>query len=224
MRLPMGIPDDARGDHMEAIAAIDQRLSEIQTRIASFAPRSTPIASAAASSLSGALASSANFYPEGTSFADVFASVTQSTGTSLSTAASQLNSNGVPTSLAGYGNGRIPDTSLAPLTGSSERMWAPAAQHLNELMADAKKAGVSISVTDAYRSYDDQVAVANSKGLYTQGGLAAAPGTSEHGWGLAVDLGLNATSQAWMKQHAKEYGFVDNVPREAWHWEFAPAS
>jgi hypothetical protein len=220
----MGIPDDARGDHMEAIAAIDQRLSEIQTRIASFAPRSTPIASAAASSLSGALASSANYYPEGTSFADVFASVTNSTGTSLSTAASQLNSDGVPTSLAGYGNGRIPETSLAPLTGSSERMWAPAAQHLNELMADAKKAGVSISVTDAYRSYDDQVAVANSKGLYTQGGLAAAPGTSEHGWGLAVDLGLNATSQAWMKQHAKEYGFVDNVPREAWHWEFAPAS
>jgi len=209
---------------MEAIAAIDQRLSEIQTRIASFAPRSTPIASAAASSLSGALASSANYYPEGTSFADVLASVTQSTGTSLSTAASQLNSDGVPTSLAGYGNGRIPETSLAPLTGSSERMWAPAAQHLNELMADAKKAGVSISVTDAYRSYDDQVAVANSKGLYNQGGLAAAPGTSEHGWGLAVDLGLNATSQAWMKQHAKEYGFVDNVPRESWHWEFAPAS
>jgi LAS superfamily LD-carboxypeptidase LdcB len=209
---------------MEAIAAIDQRLSEIQTRIASFAPRSAPIASAAGSSLSGALASSANYYPEGTSFADVFASVTQSTGTSLATAASQLNSDGVPTSLAGYGNGRIPEASLAPLTGSSERMWAPAAQHLNELMADAKKAGVSISVTDAYRSYDDQVAVANSKGLYTQGGLAAAPGTSEHGWGLAVDLGLDATSQAWMKQHAKEYGFVDNVPREAWHWEFAPAS
>ena len=209
---------------MEAISAIDQRLSEIQTRIASFAPRSAPIASAAASSLSGALASSTNYYPEGTTFADVFASVTQSTGTSLATAASQLNSNGVPTSLAGYGNGRIPEASLAPLTGSSERIWAPAAQHLNELMADAKKAGVSISVTDGYRSYDDQVAVANSKGLYSQGGLAAAPGTSEHGWGLAVDLGLDATSQAWMKQHAKEYGFIDNVPREPWHWEFAPAS
>ena len=209
---------------MEAIAAIDQRLSEIQTRIASFAPRSAPIASAAASSLSGALASSASYYPEGTSFADVFASVTQSTGTSLATAATQLNSDGVPTSLAGYGNGHIPETTLAPITGSSERMWAPAAQHLNDLLADAKKAGVSISVTDGYRSYDDQVAIAKEKGLYTQGGLAAAPGTSEHGWGLAVDLGLDATSQAWMKQHAKDYGFVDNVPRESWHWEFAPAS
>jgi zinc D-Ala-D-Ala carboxypeptidase len=27
-----------------------------------------------------------------------------------------------------------------------------------------------------------------------------------------------------MKQHAKEYGFIDNVPREPWHWQFAPAS
>ena len=209
---------------MEAMAAIDQRLSEIQMRIASFAPRAAPIASAAASSLSGALASSTTLYPAGTSFADVFASVSQTGGTSLAAAASQLNSAGVPTSLAGYGNGRIPESSLAPLTGSSERMWAPAAVHLNELMADAKKAGVSISVTDGYRSYDDQVAIAKEKGLYTQGGLAAAPGTSEHGWGLAADLALNATSQAWMKQHAKEYGFVDNVPRESWHWEFAPAS
>ena len=209
---------------MEAIAAIDQRLSEIQARIASFAPRSTPLASAAASSFTNTLASSAILYPEGTSFADVFASVSQTSGTSLATAASQLNAKGVPTSLAGYGNGRIPETSLSPLTGSNERMWAPAAEHLNELMADAKKAGVFISVTDGYRNYDSQVRVADQKGLYSQGGLAAAPGTSEHGWGLAVDLGLDATSQAWMRQHAKEYGFVENVPREPWHWEFAPSA
>lgn len=209
---------------MEAIAAIDQRLSEIQARIASFAPRATPLASAAASSLTNTLASSATLYPAGTSFADVLASVSQTSGTSLATAASQLNANGVPTSLAGYGNGRIPETSLSPLTGSNERMWAPAAEHLNNLTADAKKAGVSISVTDGYRTYDSQVRLADQKGLYSQGGLAAAPGTSEHGWGLAADLGLDATAQAWMRQHAKEYGFVENAPREPWHWEFAPSS
>lgn len=209
---------------MEAIAAIDQRLSEIQARIASFAPRSTPSAGATSGLNASTLASSSTLYPEGTSFADIFASVSQPTGTSLAAAAYQLNANGVPTSLAGYGNGRIPESALAPLTGSSERMWAPAAQHLNDLLADAKKAGVSVTVTDGYRNYDDQVALANNKGLYSQGGLAAAPGTSEHGWGLAVDLGLDATSQAWMRQHAKEYGFVDNVPREPWHWQFAPTS
>ena len=149
---------------MEAIAAIDQRLSEIQARIASFAPRSTPSAGAISGLSVGTLASSTPLYPEGTSFADVFGSIAQTTGTSLATAASQLNAKGVPTTLAGYGNGRIPESALAPLTGSSERMWAPAAQHLNDLLADAKKAGVSISITDAYRSYDDQVAHRQTKG------------------------------------------------------------
>lgn len=209
---------------MEAIAAIDQRLSEIQARIASFAPRSTPSAGATSGLNASALASSATLYPEGTSFADVLASISESSGTSLASAASQLNASGVPTSLAGYGNGLIPESSLAPISGSSERMWGPAAEHLNDLLADAKKAGVSISVTDGYRDLDSQVRLADQKGLYSQGGLAAAPGTSEHGWGLAVDLGLDPTSQAWMRQHAKEYGFVENVPREAWHWEFAPSS
>lgn len=208
---------------MEAIAAIDQRLSEIRARIVSFAPRPTPSAGATSGLYSSALASSSSLYPAGTSFADVFASVTQTSGTSLATAASQLNSAGVPTSLAGYGNGRIPETSLAPVAGSNEHMWAPAAEHLNDLLADAKKAGVSISVTDGYRDYDSQVRLADEKGLYSQGGLAASPGTSEHGWGLATDLDLDPTAQAWMRQHAKEYGFVENVPREPWHWEFSPS-
>jgi hypothetical protein len=43
-------------------------------------------------------------------------------------------------------------------------------------------AGVDIGVTDSYRSYDAQVDVARRKGLYSQGGLAATPGTSDHGW------------------------------------------
>lgn len=205
---------------MEAIAAIDQRLIEIQARIASFAPRTAALASASASTLT----SSTTLFPEGTSFADVMASLTQTSGTSLAAAATQLNAAGVPTSLAGYGNGKIPESALAPITGSSERMWAPAAQHLNDLLADAKKAGVNISITDGYRDYASQVHLADTKGLYSQGGLAAAPGTSEHGWGLAVDLGLDSNAQAWMQQHAKEYGFIDNVPRESWHWEFAPSA
>ena len=35
---------------------------------------------------------------------------------------------------------------------------------------------------------------------------------------------LNAKAQAWMKQHAAEYGFINNVPRESWHWAFRPKS
>jgi LAS superfamily LD-carboxypeptidase LdcB len=50
--------------------------------------------------------------------------------------------------------------------------------------------------------------------------LAATPGTSNHGWGLSVDLDLDATAQAWMRQNGARYGFVEDVPREPWHWTF----
>ena len=204
---------------MEAIAAIDQRLGEINSLIASLAPRS-PAQALGASGLRGSLATLA---APGTSFADVLASVSPG-GSSLGAAAAELNANGVPRALAGYGNGLIPESALAPINGSNQRMWAPAAEQLNKLMADAAASGVSISVTDGYRSYDSQVRVAAEKGLYSQGGVAAQPGTSQHGWGLATDLKLDATAQAWMRAHAKDYGFVENVPREPWHWEFAPAA
>ena len=54
----------------------------------------------------------------------------------------------------------------------------------------ARRDGVSIGVTDSYRSYGEQVDLARRKGLYSQGGLAAKPGTSDHGWGLSLDLDL----------------------------------
>ena len=219
---------------MEGISAIGQRMDQIHTLIASVATGVTPSGGvASARDLTGRLASSSTttqfisgaaltgLSQPGASFADVLASVSSPSQTSLAAAASQLNAQGVPRSLAGYGNGRIPSGALTPINGSNERMWTPAAEKLNALMADAKAAGISISVTDGYREYDSQVRLAKEKGLYSQGGLAAAPGTSQHGWGLAVDLGLNPNSQAWMRQHAKEYGFVENVPGEPWHWEFS---
>ncbi len=204
---------------MDGIHAIDARISEIHTRIASLTTRP---ASSAGTTVSGlaASASSTGYYPPGTSFADVLSGITGTNG--LAAAAGELNADGVPRALAGYGNGKIPESALAPITGSSERMWAPAAEHLNTMIAAAKAQGVTIGVTDGYRSYESQVRVASEKGLYSQGGLAAKPGTSEHGWGLAADLKLDATAQAWMRQHGSEYGFVENVPREPWHWEFVP--
>jgi zinc D-Ala-D-Ala carboxypeptidase len=87
-------------------------------------------------------------------------------------------------------------------------------------MSDAAAAGIEIGVTDSYRSYESQVDLARRKGLYSQGGLAATPGTSNHGWGLSVDLDLDATAQAWMRQNGARYGFVEDVPREPWHWTF----
>jgi LAS superfamily LD-carboxypeptidase LdcB len=92
------------------------------------------------------------------------------------------------------------------------------------MMTDAQKAGVHIGITDSYRPYAEQVDLARRKGLYSQGGLAAKPGTSEHGWGMAADLDLNAKATSWMKQHGADYGFVNNVSREPWHWAYKPAT
>ena len=44
--------------------------------------------------------------------------------------------------------------------------------------------GQNIGITDGYRSYDEQVACRLEKGS-----LCANPGTSNHGWGKAVDIG-----------------------------------
>lgn len=123
-----------------------------------------------------------------------------------------------PSSL--YRNGRIPAAALDPIGRGEHRLWGPAAASFTQLLAEAERAGVHIGVTDSYRSYDQQVDVARRKGLYSEGGLAAKPGTSQHGWGLAVDLDLDAAAQSWMRTHGGRYGFVEDTPREPWHWAY----
>jgi len=51
-----------------------------------------------------------------------------------------------------------------------------------------QKTGKKMTVTDGWRSYAVQVDLARRKGIYGQGGLAARPGTSNHGFGFAVDI------------------------------------
>jgi LAS superfamily LD-carboxypeptidase LdcB len=62
--------------------------------------------------------------------------------------------------------------------------------------------------------------------------LAAVPGTSNHGWALAVDLcggiqSFGTAEYAWMVANAPAFGW-SNPPwarpgqgrEEPWHWEF----
>lgn len=129
----------------------------------------------------------------------------------------------VPAELAVYGNGRIPPDALQTIGQGGHRLYAPAAQQWQRMVDAAAADGVTMRVTDSYRSYDQQVELAGRKGLYKDGGFAATPGTSNHGWGLAVDLDTDqGGALAWMQQHGHEYGFVEAVPREPWHWEFRP--
>jgi D-alanyl-D-alanine carboxypeptidase len=199
------------------IDKVNSRITDIQSRILALQGKvgAPPVTSAPSSSSSSSSASG-----------DSFASYLQDAVSSASSVSPgtdyTLNSKGIPTELAAYGNGKIPRTALSPVGNTGHRLWAPAASSLTSLMADAKKDGVTIGITDSYRPYDEQVDLAKRKGLYSQGGLAAKPGTSEHGWGMAADLDLDSKGQAWMRQNAARYGFVNNVSRESWHWAYKP--
>ncbi|QDW64258.1 D-alanyl-D-alanine carboxypeptidase family protein [Oerskovia sp. KBS0722] len=129
----------------------------------------------------------------------------------------------------GYSNGRIPLSALTQLSWSSGEYLRPdAASALASLTVQFRaRFGVNISVTDAYRSYDQQVALKAQKPH-----LAAVPGTSNHGWGLAVDLGssINGYQSAqhqWMRANAPATGWINpqwawqgNGREEPWHWEY----
>lgn len=90
---------------------------------------------------------------------------------------------------------QIPADALTSIGINNHRLYRPAADAFVRMVADAADAGVTIGITDSYRSYDQQVRLAEEKGLYRNGGLAATPGTSNHGWGLAVDFDLDDAAQ-----------------------------
>lgn len=133
-----------------------------------------------------------------------------------------VGADGVPEEYRALGNGRIPRELLAPVADTGHYLWPPAARALTDLIAAAAAEGVYVGITDSYRPYEVQVSLVERKGLYSEGGLAARPGTSFHGWGVAVDLVLDGAAQRWMRQRAVAYGFVEDVPREPWHWHFLP--
>ena len=125
-----------------------------------------------------------------------------------------------PRGLEGFSNGQIPLDRLVPIPGTSEQMWAPAAEAFTRMRGDARRQGIDLPVVDAYRPLHDQHRLAEELGLYKDGGLAAVPGTSQHGWGRAIDLELDDEALAWMRENAGRYGFIEPVPRESWHWEY----
>jgi D-alanyl-D-alanine carboxypeptidase len=129
----------------------------------------------------------------------------------------------VPADLVDYGNGRIPTDQLVPIGQGGHKLYAPAAESWKAAVAAAAADGIDLRITDSYRSYDQQVDLAERKGLYANGGYAATPGTSNHGWGLAVDADVSdPATMSWLRANGYRFGFVEAVPREPWHWEYRP--
>lgn len=125
-----------------------------------------------------------------------------------------------------YRNGRIPSNALTDV-GGGHKMYGDAARAYTQMRDAARRDGVNLRLTDSYRSYAGQVDVARRKGIYGvrqpngRLGLAARPGTSNHGLGRAVDVNLGASpgASAWLRANGARFGFR-TIPREPWHWEF----
>ncbi len=128
------------------------------------------------------------------------------------------------TSTAAYANGFLPASALCPIGVPGHALRADAAAAFKELNAAY---GGGLCVTDSYRSYAAQVDVYQRKP-----GLAAVPGTSNHGWGIAVDFcggvqSFGTPAYQWMKANAPRFGWVHpswaepgGSKPEPWHWEF----
>ena len=84
----------------------------------------------------------------------------------------------------GYPNGLIPPSAMCPLGAAGHSLRCDAAAAYRAMSAAFASAfGTPICITDSYRTYASQVKLYGEKPA-----LAAVPGTSNHGWGLAVDL------------------------------------
>jgi len=129
----------------------------------------------------------------------------------------------------GFANGQIPESALRAISWDAGERLRPDAEQSLESMNIAYKArfGVNLSITDSYRSYAAQVQC-----LQSRGSLCAKPGTSNHGWGLAIDFGgginrFGTSQRQWMEAYAGSYGWVSpawaqpgSSKPEAWHWEY----
>ena len=131
----------------------------------------------------------------------------------------------MPSDFAGT-NGQLASGQLCKLWGTDNYLRADAALALAELNAQFKaKFGRSLCIQQGYRSYADQVRIRALRGY-----MAASPGTSMHGWGLAIDLCSGDDSgapKAWLDANASAFSFENPAwakyrKFEPWHWEYKP--
>lgn len=128
-----------------------------------------------------------------------------------------------------YGeSGKIPASNLQSMgaIGLANHSLHPIAARAYIAMYNAaKRDGITLNITDSFRSYAAQVDVKRRKP-----NLAATAGYSNHGWGLAVDGiygGFSSATYRWLTANGPRFGWV-NPPwaqqngskPEHWHWEF----
>lgn len=123
-------------------------------------------------------------------------------------------------------NGKLPAEALSPIAQGQLRHDAAAAW--NAMNAHARRLGGELYPTgsmSSYRTYAQQVYL---YGEYQagRGSLAATPGTSNHGWGLAVDLATPAM-RSMVDRIGAEYGWAkkwSDAQSEWWHIKWVEGS
>ena len=129
----------------------------------------------------------------------------------------------IPADVVDFGNGRLPDSVLHPIGISRHRLHQTAAEAFGRLRKLAQNAGIDLTCTDSYRTYDQQVELKQRKPDWS-----ATPGRSVHGWGFAVDVSIGTPPKAfgasvlkWLNENGPPNGWFLGRPKdEPWHWVY----
>lgn len=132
---------------------------------------------------------------------------------------------------------------LRTVAGTRHELREEAAAAVEDMLADARKAGYSLQLISAFRSYERQRVLFNQYqaqyGTEYAERISARPGTSEHQLGLAADVGYasgncqlracfgDSAAGKWVAEHANDYGLIIRYPQnqeavtgyhyEPWH-------
>jgi len=115
----------------------------------------------------------------------------------------------------------------------------PTACAFARMAAAASAAGVQLKIASGFRTLARQTYFWNcyQTKKCNGGNLAARPGNSNHGQGIALDLNTDCGKQPsgsrpapsackssrvymWLLNNARTYGFIRAVATEPWHWEY----
>ena len=129
-------------------------------------------------------------------------------------------------------NGDLPESKLKKLKHHPNHKLSSikAADDFDKMEDEyIRQTGEKFSLSDAYRTYDEQWDIfdfgyCQKTGLFrkvddpeTQ---VAPPGTSNHGWGMAVDLGPTKARE-WIKKNGGTWDWHwGEVPSEPWHFTY----
>jgi LAS superfamily LD-carboxypeptidase LdcB len=149
----------------------------------------------------------------------------------------------------GVTNGDLPQSMLKKVGIGNHKLVIEAADAFIRMAEAARKSGIKPALSDSYRPYNIQNAIfdwdlyvrtggnrsdtahnftkkAKRKKKGTGGKVGAAfPGTSNHGWGRAVDVDGDAFKR-FIRNHGVEYGwswYEGRSVNENWHFTYDPS-